>query len=218
MKYSRLTPDARLVFSQQAISIVKRDHTLRTLLVRYGIDDAELNDGLARQKRAQHITSKRIMDFGMGIVYTQVFRDALKRARTTYGKLRSIVRVAVDKEDKGIFTQLRMDQPISKQIEGFIAQANHFYVEALDMPELLEVVARFNITPEVLKEGLAELHTVETARMYQKKQKGAAKVTRTERDAAMAELDQWMKKFLAIARIAASSEPQQLEKIGLVVR
>lgn len=218
MNYSRLNQDNRLVLARQAITIVKNDDELRTLLLKYGIDDARLDEGLGLQEAAQHVTSKRVMDYGSGIVSSQTFRASLKKARKTYGEIRRVLRVALDPDDRGMLTQLRMHQRTSRRIEVFIAQAQHFYTEALAMPELLAVIARFNITPAVLEAGLAELNAMEQDRMQQKQQRGLAQVTAQQRKATMAELDQWMKEFLAIVRIATIADPQQMEKLGVTVK
>ena len=218
MNYARLSQDDRIVLAQRTILIVKQDEELRTLLLRYGIDDARLDEGLARQEAAKAMTSKRFMDFGSGIVSTQDFRAALKKARTTYGELRRVVRVALNADDRGMLTQLRLHKRTSLRIDAFIAQAEHFYTEALSMPEFLAIVARFNITQEVLEAGLAEITTMIEARAQQKNQKGIAQITTQQRQAVMAELDSWMKEFLGIMRVAVATNPQQMEKLGVVVK
>lgn len=218
MNYSRLNQDNRLVLARQTITIVKNDEELRTLLLKYGVDDARLDEGLGLQEAAQLVTSKRVMDFGSGIGSSQNFQASLKKARKTYGEIRRILRVAIDPSDRGMLTQLRMNQPTSKRIAGFIAQAQHFYTEALAMPGLMNTIARFNITPAVLEAGLAELNAMEQDRMRQKQQRGLAQVTAQQRKAVMAELDVWMKEFLGIVRIATSADPQQMEKLGVTVK
>lgn len=218
MTYSRLNQDDRLVIARQTILIVKNDEELRNLVLKYGIDEDRLDEGLARQEAAQLFASKRFMEFGGGILSTQTFRDSLTKARKTYGDIRRIVRIALDTDERGLLTQLRLHQPTSRKIEQFIAQAQHFYTEALAMPELLSIVARFNITPEVLEAGLAEINAMNEARMQQKQKKGLAQVTTQQRRASMADLDQWMTEFLGIVRIAAAADPQQMEKLGVVVK
>jgi|GEM_PF-6230332 len=218
MNYSRLNPDDRLVLARQTILIVRNDDELRSLVLKYGIDEARLDEGLAIHDAAQEITSKRFMEFGSGIVSTQAFRSALKKARTTYGEIRRVVRVVVKNDERGILTQLRLHQRTSNKIDTFIAQALHFYNEALAMPEFLSTIARFNITPEVLEAGLAEINAMNEARMQQKQQRGLAQVTTQQRNAVMADLDRWMKEFLGIIRIAAAADPQQMEKLGVVVK
>ena len=218
MNYSRLNQDDRLVIARQTILIVKNDEEIRSLLLRYGIDDTRLDEGLARQEAAQDITSKRFMEFGGGIVSTQVFRASLNKARKTYRELRRVVRVVISAEDRGMLTQLRLHQPTSKRIDLFIAQAEHFYSEALSMPDFLALAARFNITEEVLEAGLAEITAMNEARVRQKQQRGLAQVTTQQRRAIMAELDTWMKEFLGIMRVAVAANPQQMEKLGVVVK
>lgn len=218
MNYSRFNQDDRIVIARQTILIVKNDDELRSLLLRYGIDDARLDEGLARQEAAQEITSKRFMEFGGGLVSTKVFQQALKKARTTYGELRRVVRVALSSDDRGMLTQLRLHQRTSARIDTFIAQAQHFYSEALSTPDFLPIAARFNITQEVLEAGLAEINAMNEARVRQKQQKGLAQVTTQQRRATMAELDSWMKEFLGIMRVAVATNPQQMEKLGVVVK
>lgn len=218
MNYARLKQDDRLVIARQTILIVKNDLELRSLLLRYGINDARLNEGLVRYEAAQKVTGKRIMDFGEGIGTTDAFYDALKQARETYGEIRSVVRVALRKADRGILTQLRLNQRTSDRIDGFITQAEHFYTEALSMPDFLAMVARFNITQDVLQAGLKQINAMNEARMKQKQQRGLAQVTTQRRRVAMEELDWWMKEFLGIIRIAVKKDPQQMEKLGIVVK
>ena len=207
-----------MVLARQTIHIVKNDETLRALMLNYGVDDVRLDEGLALQEEAQRITSKRMMAFGNGISSTESLRASEKQARTSYGVTRRIIRLALETVDRGMLTQLRMHEPIARKLETFIAQAQHFYTEALAMPELLVITARFNITAEVLQAGLDEVNQMEAVREFQKQQRGLAQVTTQQRIAAMAELDLWMREFLSILRTATIRDPQQMEKLGTVVK
>ena len=218
MSYSRLKQDDRLVTARLTINVVKNDDELRSLMLNYGIDDAHLNEGLALQERAQEITSKRVMEFGSGISSTQLLRASVKKARSTYGTLRRVIRLALETDDRGLLTQLRMHQPIAQKLETFIAQAEHFYTEALAIPDLLTIVARFNITTDVLQAGLDEINQVTEIRAQQMQQRGLAQVVTQQRISAMADLDQWMKEFLGLLRIATLRDPQQMEKLGAIVK
>lgn len=96
--------------------------------------------------------------------------------------------------------------------------ARTFYSVSLDDPEIQSRLARVKITPEQLREVAPLLAEVEAARAVYFKELGEAQHATKLKDEAFAEIDDWMKEFYAIAKIALEDSPQLLESLGRLVR
>lgn len=96
--------------------------------------------------------------------------------------------------------------------------ARTFYSVSLDDPEIQSRLARVKITPEQLREVAPLLAEVEAARAIYFKELGEAQQATKLKDEAFAEIDDWMKEFYAMAKIALEESPQLLESLGRLVR
>jgi hypothetical protein len=96
--------------------------------------------------------------------------------------------------------------------------ARTFYSVSLASPEIQGRLAQMKITPEHLGQAATLLGEVETARANYLKELGEAQNATKLKDEAFAEVDDWMKEFYAIAKIALEESPQLVESLGRLVR
>src|SRR5690554_5646085 len=96
--------------------------------------------------------------------------------------------------------------------------ARTFYSVSLADPVIQGRLARLKITPEHLSQAATSLGEVETARAIYFKELGEAQHATKLKDQAFAEIDDWMKEFYAIAKIALEESPQLVESLGRLVR
>jgi hypothetical protein len=82
----------------------------------------------------------------------------------------------------------------------------------------LEGLGEFNVTHGQIEEVVELLRAVEETWYGYEREKGNAQAATKARDAAVAELNTWMRNARPIARIAVAEQPQLLEKLGILVR
>ncbi|RZM82903.1 hypothetical protein [Leptolyngbya iicbica] len=138
-------------------------------------------------------------------------------AHATYIRCVKIARVAF-KRDAGIATQLDLNGERKRNLAGWLAQVNQFYINALANPAVLAGLGNFGITPDKLQAGLAEVKAVEASNLTQEKEKGEAQAATQTRDQALDALQDWLSDYLAIAKVALEDNPQLLESLGVLQR
>ena len=112
------------------------------------------------------------------------------------------------------------------EISGSLPQAyikwleivKKFYNVALADSNIQSGLSRLKVTPNDLTAAQALIPEVEAARATYLKEKGESQDATTKKDTAFANLDDWMKEFYAVAKIAMEDNPQLLEALGKVVK
>ncbi len=93
-----------------------------------------------------------------------------------------------------------------------------FYQVAGEDAEVQAKLLRLKITADDIAAGNALVGGVETARAEYLREKGESQDATKSKDAAMAEMEDWMYEFYAVARIALEDNPQLLEALGKGVK
>ena len=93
-----------------------------------------------------------------------------------------------------------------------------FYQVLQDKPELTARIVRLKVTEEELTNTPAAITEVEKARANYLLEIGESQVATKEKDAAIAKLDNWIREFNAVAKIAFEDQPQLLEVLGILAR
>lgn len=208
-------PD-RLNEAEVALQNARQDQILLNALAELGYDQAALEEGQALLEDAQKAQQTMTAEYSEQYEATEALEDAFETANSTYIRHIKIARVAL-KEDRGAAEALKLSGRRKRTMSGWLGQARTFYDNALADDDILDALAEFNVTSEDLTQARAQVEAVAEANSTQEKEKGNAQDATEARDAAVEALDEWMSDFYAIARIALSDQPQQLEKLGLVV-
>ncbi len=84
--------------------------------------------------------------------------------------------------------------------------------------EHLQKLAQFKITPDTIAVCIEDIALLEKSRAIYHREIGELQEATKMKDIVLEELDEWMKDFYAVAKIAMENQPQLLESIGLKVR
>lgn len=111
-------------------------------------------------------------------------------------------------------------------IKGSIPQAHvkwievvkKFYAITTSDTEIQTKLARLKITPEELNNANTLVGDLETARSEYMREKGESQDATQAKDAALAEIDDWMSEFYAVAKIALEDNIQLLEALGKTIK
>ncbi len=100
----------------------------------------------------------------------------------------------------------------------WIDAASNFYEMLAGRPDLLEKLGRFSITEKEVREALQMIDEVKSAYTFHTNLKGDSQNTTDLKVLAMEKINNWMRDFYEVSRIALRHEPQQLESLGIVVK
>jgi hypothetical protein len=93
-----------------------------------------------------------------------------------------------------------------------------FYTVSLSDPEIQQGMTRVKLSTEDLNAAYALLPAIEEARANYIREKGESQHATKLKDAAFARLEEWMREFYTIAKIALEESPQLAESLGRLVR
>jgi len=86
-----------------------------------------------------------------------------------------------------------------------------FYSVAIADTEIQNKLSRLKVTPEELTQGKTLISYVEDARAEYLREKGESQGATILKDAAFAKIDDWMREFYAVAKIALEDKPHLWE-------
>lgn len=207
----------RLAHIRLGIENAMLDPDLRTVLAPYGYADEQLQHGRQLYQTVIALQQQHKAERGDALGASASRGSAWDEANTTYRRLCKLARVAL-KDRAGDQISLGLAGRRQRSYAGWIAQAQQFYTNALDRPELVSQLARFGVTESKLLAGQAQLAAVEATTAAHHRTRGQSQHTTTVRDDALRALRRWHADFIAVARVALADRPQALEKLGITVR
>jgi len=93
-----------------------------------------------------------------------------------------------------------------------------FYSVATSDIDIQTKLARLKVSVKELKQAQKKISEIEKARAEYLREEGESQDATKQKDAAFKKLEDWMREFWAVARIALEDRPQLLESLGKVVR
>lgn len=202
---------------QVALDNAQADLDLQITLHNYGYTTERMNEG--KRLYQQVMAHQRQQETGRGqqISAASSFKTSAEQAYATYARLIKIARVVL-RDQEGDLVLLGLTGARKRFFSGWKQQATQFYTNALAEERLRTQLAAFGITEAKLREGIQQLNAAEAGNAAQKINQGNAQQATASRDTALRQLRRWYTDFSIIARVAFAEQPQQLEKLGIVVR
>jgi hypothetical protein len=207
-----LNVDELFTRAQVTLDMARQTPEILARLSIYGYDEAHLQQGLTllETARSLHATQKR--QYGEQYAATEALMQAWRTADERYLAHRRLARLAL-RQDPQRQHALGLDQPKKGSFSGWLGQALVFYTNTLGDPEVINALARFNVTQADLEQGQALVQQVADLNSVQEREKYEAQAATRERDAALDALGVWLAELREVARIALADVPQQLEAL-----
>lgn len=101
---------------------------------------------------------------------------------------------------------------------NWLDTVSKFYTVSIKDVEIQTKLGRLKITLDDLNATNALIPDVKASRAAYLKEKGESEDATSKKDAAFGKLDDWMREFYSIAKIAMEDNPQLLEALGLTVK
>ena len=215
--YSRLTPRERLSFSEEAITIAQSDPVLSEAFAEEGFTEARFQAGLAKQQIALDLQISQDVEYGIRLAATGALDALFVKVRNAFIADRGIAKIALQRSP-GLFERLNMVGPAERKREFLLQQVRHFYQEVLADQDVVTILSQYSLTPDVLENRRQDIAALVIAMREQQRQFAEAQLATRRRRTAMADLDDWMYKFVFIAKRVFKNDPKQLEKLGIPVK
>lgn len=215
--YTKLSTLKRLAFSERALAIAQSDPVLKEAFAEEGFSEERFLIGQTKRQRASALQIDQEVEYSSRLEVTGQLEELFERVRAAFITDRGIAKIAL-KRSPGLFERLKMIGVTRENRDLFLQQARHFYQEVLADAEVVGIVSQYSLTQEVLESRQQDVVALVNAMHAKQLQSAEALLATRRRREAMAELDDWMIKFLFVAKRVFKNNPRQLEKLGIPVK
>ena len=207
----------RLTAAQIAIDNSLSDDEIQARVAEYGYPVAKLTAGKTLYTAALNAVGNAESAAGAQKLATDHVESAEQIARDAFQALAKVCRAAFSDEPAQL-TALQLDGKTPRSTAAFLTTANILFQNALGTPEIQTTLAEYGYTAQKLQTECAKITSFSQANESQEAAKGAAQQATVVQNNALAELDDWMARYIKIAQVALRDEPQLLEKLGILSR
>jgi hypothetical protein len=198
--------------AQQLIETARDDAEIALLLAARGYNAQKLAEGLALQASAQAAFTARQTALAAQKQAAAAVTGAETTAQHTYVDFRETARaVFTSSADR---TALGLLGKVPADTQKFITQARASYTTA-QTEAYQATLATYGFSAATIAAALATLDVFSDADKAHQSALGAATQATADRDAAVKELNAWVKQFTKIAGVALKNQPALAKKLGL---
>ncbi|HUX42861.1 MAG TPA: hypothetical protein VMV83_16965 [Rectinemataceae bacterium] len=192
------------------------DPAVAATLAGFGYDAARLAEGHRLWEEAEAYSRKMTSDRAEMRGAAKDFEVAWAAANAAYIKTLKVARVAFGDDVRAI-TALKLYGPRKQSTAGWLEQAHGFYAGLSSDRRFAQALAHFGYDDAKLAAETALIAEVRNRSQVQVQSNGASQSATAARDAKFRELDVWVSDFRTICRVAFYENPQELEKLGVMV-
>ena len=200
-----------------ALENAENQPAIAAAMAELGYDSAAIAEGktLLAETRAAFDFNK-IEDDETSSAYAD-FSDKKAELEKTFKLHRKKAKV-IFRNDSLTADKLGISGELPRTYVKWLETVRKFYSIATTDTEIQGKLARLAITTEQLNNANALYTSLKSARVEYLREKGESQDATKTKDAAFAKMDDWMRDFYAVARIALEENPQLLEALGILVR
>lgn len=209
--------DHFLLSAQVMINNALTDEIIKQSLAAYGYTDETLLAGKKLYENVTALQNIRLREYGEQIAATSELNESKEKAKQQYMKTLKIARVAL-KESAKASKAIMLHGIRKRNFSGWLEQAQAFYANLICDDEFISILSAYGYTQEKLEQEFAFINKVIAKHLIQKKETGEAQEATVIRDKALDDLANWISDFKVVARVALAENPQQLEKLGIIIK
>ncbi len=200
-----------------SLANVENQPEIATTMAEYGYDLTVVSKGRGLLETTIQAFSFNQQEDNETIQARSDFDAKVNLMNEKYGSHRKKAKVAFRK-DEVTLKQLGLTGSYSRAYVKWIATMKTFYNGVVSNAAHLAKILVFKITEDEITACITEINALETTRTLYLKEVGESQEATKAKDKALAELEEWMSDFYAVAKIAMEDKPQLLESLGLLVR
>lgn len=194
-----------------------RDAQIAPLLNALGVNAAYLDQGEALYNQTMQLVDQQKKEYQDQSLAYDSFYVEKDEAESNHHRTHKLVKV-LSRNDNDLQNRLGLQNGNVYAIEEWIDNAIDFYNRLQNENDFLATLAKFRITGNQLNAESKALEDLKILRNQATLEKGEAQETTRLRNEKLDALADYCTELKAIAEIALESQPQLLEKLGILVR
>lgn len=202
--------------SRIALTNVASQNKIATMMAEFGYDEESLNQGKKLLKEALDAYNLNKQEDQETTEAYALFSQKKEALQNLYRLHRKKAKV-IFKKDPMAMTRLGLAEALPRTYLPWMEIIRKFYQESQDL-ELQKQMRRLKVTPEEITKGNTLITETEAARAEYLREKGESQDATKQKDLALTQLDEWIREFFDVAKIALEDNPQLLESLGKLVR
>jgi hypothetical protein len=200
-----------------ALENAENQPQIATTMAEFGYDTEELQKGKQIWQNANNAYNlNKTEDDETNEAYAS-FVAKKENVEDAYSLHRKKARV-VFRSDNITLEKLGIKGSIPQAYIKWLEIVKKFYATATTDTAIQSKLARLKITPEELTATNTLLSELEVARSEYMREKGESQDATLAKDQAIAKLDEWMREFYSVAKIAMEDNIQLLESLGKTIK
>ncbi len=207
----------KLNLANVAVSNALSDPQIGKYLSEYGYKTPKLSEGKTRYEAADVSVKLQVAALGEKKEASARQDAAEKRARTAYQDLSQVAK-AVFKRDPESLAALGLDHSMPKPLPLFLTMAAALFDNASHTEAIANRLAEFGYPLQKLSEERGKVAELSAAVAAHESASGASQQATFEQNRALDALEFWMSAFVKVAKVALRTQPQLLEKLGILKR
>ncbi|NLP59319.1 hypothetical protein [Lutibacter sp. B1] len=196
---------------------VEKQSEISSVMAEFGYDQTLLTEGKTLLTKTQTAYNNNKTEDNETVTAYNKFSTSKENLVKVYGLHRKKGKV-VFRKDETTLKNLGLKGSLPQAYIKWLEAVKKFYSTAIGDNEIETKLARLKVTPTELQDTVTLIAELETNRAEYLKEKGESQDATKLKDTAFGELDDWMREFYAVAKIALEDNPQLLESLGKFVR
>jgi hypothetical protein len=202
--------------SRHALKTARKNKKIYSEISKFNMTYTEIDSGLAKLEKLMDADKKKIELHGKQLEARVAFKSIYAKVNTLYMSHVGLMKVKFRKNPERV-ERLMLNVPRERSINGWLQQADTFYVNLINDADMVSKLTQNAISPDKLTEAHAGIKEVECAKNNYREAIGLSQAAVETRDALFEEFDLWMKEFIYICKMALNQESQLLEALKIKV-
>ena len=201
----------RIVWSQMVIDTALNNPAILKQLGKVGLPKEQVLAGKSYVEEVIRLEAVQRKEMGERFDATDELNTVRDQARSLYTKHVADARHAL-RNQRGYWEALDLDGKRKAELFEWLAQADTFYN---NIGPAMSILKKYNVTDAEVTEARVLIDKVIAAYKNRSREASEAKAATQQRNTALKELDNWMKRFVQTAKLAFVDEPHYLEVLGI---
>ncbi|MDF9796848.1 hypothetical protein OKW21_002111 [Catalinimonas alkaloidigena] len=199
---------------QTSLEATRQHAEIQSSMQGFGYDEAKLGIADNLLGEVEKWDSLYFEHLGGQKKATRDMKEARREVNTRYLKHRKVARIALEGRSD-LWDLLKIEGPRKLSLPEWLGQVKAFYYH---YDRAADILKKYNISRSEVDQTIAMIEAIEDYRVQQSLSRSRAQEATQKRDQYSRELDQWMREFMYVAKLALKDSPQYLEALGKTVK